>query len=65
MEHLDDYKKNGELPLAHQHLINIENIISPSDSIFLFDRNYNAMELYARIIEYEFIFYCKIKKRFI
>ena len=28
---LDDYKK-GELPLAHQHLINIENIISPSDS---------------------------------
>ena len=57
--------KKDELPLAHQHLINIENIISPTDSIFLFDRNYNAMELYARIIEYEFIFYCKIKKRFI
>ena len=50
MEHLDDYKK-GELPLAYQHIINIENIISPEYSIFLFDRNYNAMELYARIIE--------------
>ena len=58
---LDDYKK-GELPLAHQHLINIENIISPTDSIFLFDRNYNAMELYARIIEMNSYFIVRLKK---
>ena len=37
-------------------------LISPSDSIFLFDRNYNAMELYARIIEMNSYFIVRLKK---
>ena len=43
--------KEGELPLMHLNLKNIENMINSEKTIFIFDRNYGAMELYARIIE--------------
>ena len=58
---LDDYK-TGELPLAQKHLNKIENLINPSKSIFIFDRYYNAMELYARIIEMNSFFVVRLKK---
>ena len=58
---LDDYKA-GELPLAQKHLNKIENLINPSKSIFIFDRYYNAMELYARIIEMNSFFVVRLKK---
>lgn len=45
-EILGNYKE-GELPLMQENLSNVENMICPEKSIFLFDRNYNAMELYA------------------
>ena len=57
---LGNYKE-GELPLMHQNLSNIENIIIPEKSIFTFDRNYNAMELYARIIEMNSYFIVRLK----
>ena len=41
---LGNYKE-GELLLAQQNLSNIENLINPEKSIFIFDRYYNAMEL--------------------
>ena len=41
---LGNYKQ-GELPLMHQNLSNIKNMIIPEKSIFVFDRNYNAIEL--------------------
>ena len=57
---LDDYKA-GELPLAQEHLNKIENLINPKKSIFIFDRYYNAMELYARIIEMNSYFVIRLK----
>ena len=57
---LGNYKE-GELPLMQQNLSNIENIIVPEKSIFTFDRNYNAMELYARIIEMNSYFLVRLK----
>ena len=41
--------KEGELPLMQQNLSNVENMLPLEKCIFTFDRNYNAMELYARI----------------
>ena len=35
---LGNYKQ-GELPLMHQNLSNIKNMIMPEKSIFIFDRN--------------------------
>ena len=60
MEFLGNYKQ-GELPLMHQNLSNIKNMIIPEKSIFVFDRNYNAIELYARIIEKNSYFLVRLK----
>ena len=60
---LGNYKE-GELPLMQQNLSNIENMITPHKSIFIFDRNYNAMELYARIIEMNAYFVVRLKDDF-
>ena len=57
---LGNYKQ-GELPLMHQNLSNIKNMIIPEKSIFVFDRNYNAIELYARIIEKNSYFLVRLK----
>ena len=42
--------KQAELPLMHQNLDNVQDLIIPNQSIFIFDRGYNAIELYAHII---------------
>lgn len=42
--------RQSELPLIHQNLDNIQDIINPSQSIFIFDRGYAAMELFVHII---------------
>ena len=59
---LGNYKE-GELPLMHQNLLNIKNMIIPEKSVFTFDRNYNAMELYARIIEMNSYFVVRLKNK--
>ena len=56
-----DYKA-GELPLMHKHLQNVENMIVPEKTIWIFDRAYTAMELYARIIEMNSYFIVKLRK---
>lgn len=58
---VDDYKA-AELPLMHQHLQNIENMIVPAKTIWIFDRGYTAMELYARIIEMNSYFIVRLRK---
>lgn len=58
---VDDYKA-AELPLMHQHLQNIENMITSSKTIWIFDRGYTAMELYARIIEMNSYFIVRLRK---
>ena len=60
---LGNYKE-GELPLMQQNLSNVENMITPEKSIFIYDRNYNAMELYARIIEMNSYFVVRLKDGF-
>lgn len=60
---LGNYKE-GELPLMQQNLSIVEKMVSPHKSIFIFDRNYNAMELYARIIEMNSYFVVRLKKDF-
>lgn len=60
---LGNYKE-GELPLMQENLSNIENMITHEKSIFIFDRNYNAMELYARIIEMNSYFVVRLKDGF-
>ncbi len=60
---LGNYKE-GELPLIQENLSNVENMICPEKSIFIFDRNYNAMELYARIIEMNSYFLVRLKNDF-
>ena len=60
---LGDYKE-GELPLMQQNLDNVENIIVPGRTIFIFDRNYNAMELFARIISMGAYFVVRLKDGF-
>ncbi|WP_407380141.1 transposase [Methanobrevibacter sp.] len=56
-----DYKA-AELPLIHQHLQNVRNMINPLRTIWIFDRGYPAMELYARIIEMNSYFIVRLKK---
>ena len=58
---VDDYKA-AELPLMHQHLQNIENMIVPAKTIWIFDRGYTAIELYARIIEMNSYFIVRLRK---
>ena len=55
--------KQAELPLMHQNLENIKDLITPEKSIFIFDRGYNAMELYAHIISINSYFIVKLKDK--
>ena len=55
--------KQAELPLMHQNLENIQELIIPEKSIFIFDRGYNAMELYANIISMNSYFIVRLKDR--
>ena len=56
-----DYKA-GELPLMHQHLKDVKNMIVPEKTIWTLDRGYPAMELYARIIEMNSYFIVRLRK---
>ena len=55
--------KQAELPLMHQNLENIQELIKPEKSIFIFDRGYNAIELYARIITMNSYFIVRLKDK--
>ena len=55
--------KQAELPLMHQNLKNIQDLIIPEKSIFIFDRGYNAMELYAHIMSLNSYFIVRLKDR--
>ena len=57
---VDNYKA-AELPLIHQHLQNVENMINPVKTIWIFNRGYTAMELYARIIEINSYFIVRLR----
>ena len=57
---MGDYKA-AELPLMHQHLLNVENMIDPARTIWIFDQGYTAMEVYARIIEMNSYFIVRLK----
>ena len=47
---LGDFKED-ELKLMHKNLKNIKGLVNFKKSIFIFDRGYVRMELYAKIIE--------------
>ena len=55
--------KQAELPLMHQNLENIQELITPEKSIFIFDRGYNAMEIYANIISINSYFIVRLKDK--
>ncbi len=62
MENIGNYKQ-AELPLMHQNLRNIQELITPEKSIFIFDRGYNAMELYINIMSMNNYFIVRLKDR--
>lgn len=55
--------KQAELPLMHKNIENIQDLITPKKSIFIFDRGYNAMELYANIMSMNSYFIVRLKDR--
>lgn len=56
--------RQAELPLMHQNLDNIQDIINPPQSIFIFDRGYAAMELFAHIIEMNSYFVARLQNEY-
>lgn len=54
--------KQSELYLMHQNLNNIKEITNLPKSIFIFDRGYVGMELYAHIIEMNSYFVSRLKE---
>ena len=58
---LGDFKED-ELKLMHKNLKNIKDLVNFEKSIFIFDRGYVGMELYARIIELNSYFVVRIRK---
>ena len=58
---LGDFKED-ELKLMHRNLKNIKELVNFKKSIFIFDRGYVGMELYARIIELNSYFVVRIRK---
>ena len=58
---LGDFKED-ELKLMHKNLKNIKELVNFKKSIFIFDRGYVGMELYARIIELNSYFVVRIRK---
>lgn len=54
--------KEDELKLMHRNLKNIEDLVNFEKSVFIFDRGYVGMELYARIIELNSYFIVRLRK---
>lgn len=63
LERIIENYKQAELPLMHQNLDNIQDLIIPEKSIFIFDRGYNAIELYTHIISLNSYFIVKLKDK--
>ena len=55
--------KEDELKLMHRNLKNIKELVNFKKSVFIFDRGYVGMELYARLIELNSYFVYKTQKR--
>ena len=56
--------RQAELPLMHKNLDNIQDIINTTQSIFIFDRGYAAMELFAHIMEMNSYFVVKLQDKY-
>ena len=54
----------SELLLIHQNLDNIQDIINPPNSIFIFDRGYAAKELFVHIIEMNSYFVARLQNKY-
>ena len=54
--------KEDELKLMHRNLKNIKELVNFKKSIFIFDRGYIGMELYARLIELNTYFVIRLRK---
>ena len=52
----------GEHTLIHKNIENCRRLIIPEESIFIFDRGYNSIELMVRIIEMHSFFVIRLKK---
>lgn len=57
---LGDFKED-ELKLMHRNLKNIQDLVNFEKSIFIFDRGYVGMELYARLIELNSYFVVRLR----
>ena len=51
----------GEMTLIHQNLINCQDLIEPSHSIFSFDRGFVSLELICRLISMNTYFVIRLK----
>ena len=58
---LGNFKEN-ELKLMHRNLKNIKDLVNFKKSIFIFDRGYVGMELYAHLIELNSYFIVRLRK---
>ena len=56
--------RQAELPLMHKNLDNIQDIINTTQSIFIFDRGYAAMELFAHIMEMNSYFVVRLQDKY-
>ncbi|AWX31608.1 IS4 family transposase [Methanosphaera sp. BMS] len=52
----------GEHTLIHKNIENCRRLIIPEESIFIFDRGHNSIELMVRIIEMHSFFVIRLKK---
>lgn len=52
----------GEHTLIHKNIENCRRLIIPEESIFIFDRGYNSIELMVRIIEMHSHFVIRLRK---
>ena len=57
---IGDYH-NGELPLMQENIKNIQNVINPEKTIFLFDRGYNALALYTQLTSLNSYFLVRLR----
>lgn len=55
--------KQAELPLMHKNFDNIQDLIIPKKSIFIFDREYDAMELCVHIMSINSYFLVGLKDK--
>ena len=54
-------KNIGELPLMLENIKNINKMMNLKKSIFIFDRGYNAIELYCQLIALKSYFIVRLK----